>query len=268
MSAGTEAGSRRARLAAVPAVLLAAIAIWEAIAAQRAGAGVPEDEAWARAAAVVRAGHRPGDLIVFAPGWVDPVGRLHLGDLIPIDMAARMDADRYGRIWELSVRGARAPDTASLQPVETREEGGVTVRRFERAPAQILADLRERLPGARLEGPAAPPRLELAEVGFTPRRCILVVPRPGAPVRLTFPDLPAGALVGHFGLADVFTRRDERRPGRLTLEHRGRGLAEVTAGVDDGWLRFAAPLEGGDVTFVIASDGPNRQVCFAAEVRR
>lgn len=271
MSAGTEAGSRRVRLAAVPAVLLAAIAIWEAVAAQRAGAGVPEDLAWARAAAVVRAGHRPGDLIVFAPGWIDPVGRLHLGDLIPIDMAARMDADRYGRIWELSIRGARAPDTAGLSPVETREEGGVTVRRFERAPAQILADLRERLPSARVEGtaaPVAPPRLELAEVGFTPRRCILVVPRPGAPVRLTFPDLPAGMLVGHVGLADVFTRRDERRPGRLTIEHRGRALAEVTAGVDDGWLRFTAPTTGGDLTFVIASDGPNRQVCFAAEVRR
>jgi hypothetical protein len=268
MSAGTEAGSRRARLAAVPAVLLAAIAIWEATSAPRAGAGVPEDDAWTRAAAVVRAGHRPGDLIVFAPGWIDPVGRLHLGDLIPLDMAARMDADRYGRIWELSIRGARAPDTAGLSPALTHEEGGVTVRRFEREPAQILADLRERLPTARVEGAAAPPRLELAEVGFTPRRCILVVPRPGAPVRVTFPDLPAGRLVGHVGLADVFTRRDERRPGRLTALQHGRALAEVTAGVDDGWLRFAAPAPGGDVTFVIASDGPNRQVCFAAEVRR
>jgi hypothetical protein len=274
-SDGTQAGSRRARIAAVPAVLLAVIAIWEAIAAQRAGAGVPGDEAWARAAAIVRAGFRrgapgtPGDLIVFAPDWIDPVGRLHLGDLISIDDAARMDAARYGRIWELSIRGARARDTAGLAPVETRDEGGVVVRRFERAPAEVLADLREQLPAARVEGaPARPPSLELAEVGFSPHRCVLVVPRPGAPARITFPALPAGELVGYVGIADVFTRRDERRPGRLTVEQAGRALAEVTAGVEDGWLRFAARVAGGEVAFVVGSDGPNRQVCFAAEVRR
>jgi hypothetical protein len=263
------ARARRARLAAVPAVLLAAIAIWEAIAAQRAGAGGPGDAAWARAAAVVRAGHRPGDLIVFAPDWIDPVGRLHLGDLISLDDAARMDAARYGRIWELSIRGARARDTAGLAPAEVRDEGGVVVRRFERAPAEVLADLRERLAVARTEGaPARAPSVELVEVGFSPRRCVLVVPRPGAPVRIVFPALPAGELVGYVGLADVFTRRDERRPGRLAVEQAGRALAAVTAGVDDGWVRFAAPVAGGDVAFVASSDGPARQVCFAAEVRR
>jgi hypothetical protein len=252
-------------------VLLAAIAIWEAIAAQRAGAGVPGDDAWARAAAVVRAGHQRGDLIVFAPDWVDPVGRLHLGDLISIDAAARMDAARYGRIWELSIRGARSPDTAGLSPVETRDEDGVVVRRFERPPGafELLADLRDQLPAARVDGAAArPPAVELAEVGFAPHRCVLVVPRPGAPVRITFPALPAGELVGYVGLADVFTRRDERRPGRLVVEQAGRALAEVTAGVEDGWLRFAARIAGGDVVFVVSSEGPNRQVCFAAEVRR
>jgi hypothetical protein len=272
-TAGATAESRWARLAAVPALLLAALAIWEAIAAQRAGAGVPGDDAWARAAAVVRAGHRPGDLIVFAPDWIDPVGRLHLGDLISIDDAARMDAARYDRIWELSIRGARSRDTEGREPAETHDAGGVIVRRFERAPGsfELRADLRALVSavGVRVEGaPARPPTVELAEVGFAPHRCILVVPRPGAPVRITFPALPAGELVGYVGLADVFTRRDERRPGRLTVLQAGRALAEVTAGVEDGWLRFAAPVAGGDVTFIAASDGPNRQICFAAEVRR
>lgn len=269
MSRATEAGSRRARIAALPAVLLAAIAIWEAIAAQRAGAGVPGDDAWARAAAIVRAEHRKGDLIVFAPDWIDPVGRLHLGDLISIDDAARMDAARYGRIWELSIRGARARDTAGLEAVEARDEGGVVVRRFERAPVEVLADLRDQLRGARVDGAAArPPVVELAEVGFAPHRCVLVVPYPGTPVRITFPGLPAGELVGYVGLADVFTRRDERRPGRLAVEQAGRALAEVTVGVEDGWVRFAARVAGGDVAFVASSEGPNRRLCFAAEVRR
>ena len=270
-TSGTEAGSRRARIAAIPAALLAVIAIWEAIAAQRAGAGVPGDDAWADAAAVVRAGYQRGDLIVFAPDWIDPVGRLHLGDLISIEAAARMDAARYGRIWELSIRGARSRDTEGLSPIEVRDEGGVVVRRFERPAGTFepLADLRDRLPAARVEGAASrPPAVELAEVGFAPRRCILVVPTPGAPVRITFPGLPAGELVGYVGLADVFTRRDERRPGVLAVEQTGRALAEVTAGVDDGWIRFAARVTAGEVAFVASSAGPGRQVCFAAEVRR
>ena len=36
---------------------------------------------WAAAAAAVRAGFRPGDLIVAAPAWADPILRAELGDL-------------------------------------------------------------------------------------------------------------------------------------------------------------------------------------------
>lgn len=258
------------RARAIPAAALVLVAIWELVAVVRAG-DVPDDDAWARAAAIVRAEHRPGDLVVFAPGWVDPVGRLHLGDLIPIDMAARMDAARYGRIWELAIRGARAPDTAGLAPAEVREVGGVEVRRYERAPVTVLADVRELLAGARVDGAAArPPRLELAEVGFAPHRCIQVVPRPRAPVRITFPAVMLGReLVGYVGLADVFTRRAPRTPGRLAVEIAGREVAVVSAGVEDGWVRFAAPTTPGpaDVTFVASADDPQRLICFAAEAR-
>lgn len=259
---------RRSPIAAVLAVLLLGVAIWEIIATRRAASSVPDDDAWRRAAAIVRAGHQRGDLIVFAPDWVDPVGRLHLGDLIPIEMAGRMDAARYGRIWELSIRGARAKDTEGLAPVETREEGGVVVRRFERTPAVVLADVRVLLAAAKVRGPAArAPTVELAEVGFAPRRCIQVVPIPGKPVRLTFA-LPAGTLVGYAGLADVFTRRDIRSPGHLDLEVEGTIVTSVSPGVDDGWVRFEAPIAGGDVTFVARADAAQRLICFAAEVRR
>src|SRR5262245_50743570 len=61
---------RRAWVAAVPGGLLVLLAIWELVAALRTTA--PDDEAWAAAAAIVRARHRPGDLIVFAPAWADP----------------------------------------------------------------------------------------------------------------------------------------------------------------------------------------------------
>src|SRR5678815_2514430 len=88
-------------LALVPASLLIAAALWE-IVATRTATAVPGDPSWDEAAAILRKHYQPGDLIVFAPRWVDPVGRLHVGDLIPVEMAARMDGARYPRIWAVS----------------------------------------------------------------------------------------------------------------------------------------------------------------------
>jgi hypothetical protein len=261
--------TRRPPITVLPALLLVGVALWEVCAARCDADGVPGDEAWERAAQVVRADLRPGDLIVFAPDWVDPVGRLHLGDRISLEMAGRMDAARYARIWELSIRGARAPETGSLVAAFERVEGGVTVRRYERAPVEVVSDVRDRVSEAKIGGGHA--SLELAEVGFAPHRCVQVTPAPGQPVRLTFPQLPLGTtLVGYVGLADVFTRRDIRAPGKLEVELGGRVIASATPGVDDGWVRFEAATQPGaaDVTFVASADAPQRQICFAAEARR
>ena len=258
-------------IAAAPALLLIAISIWEVCAARCDATAVPTPDApaWRAAAAAVRAGYRPGDLIVFAPGWIDPVGRMHLGDLIPIDAAARMDAARYGRIWELAIRGARSPDTAGLAPVAAEDHGGVAVRRYERAPAIVVGDVVQRLASATSDGPRPTP--ELVEVGFAPHRCVQISPAPGRPVRITFPQLPLGReLVGYAGIADVFTRRDVRSPGRLDVEIGGKVVASVAPGIDDGWVRFAAPTAPGpaDVTFVARATDANRRICFAAEARQ
>lgn len=218
----------------------------------------------------MRAGYRPGDLIVFAPDWVDPVGRLHLGDLISLDDAARMDAAKYGRIWELAIRDARAPDTAGLAATTTQEVSGITVRLFERAPAVVVADIRDALPTAKVM-PGGRPTLELAEVGFAPHRCIQIIPQPTTSVRITFLQLQLGSqLVGYVGLADIFTRRSPRGPGKLAVEIGGKVVAAATAGVDDGWVRFTAPTAPGpaDVTFVASADDANRLICFAAEARK
>ncbi|TMQ03221.1 MAG: hypothetical protein E6J91_47835 [Deltaproteobacteria bacterium] len=152
-------------IAAAPALLLLAISVWEVCAARCDATAVPAPDAaaWRAAAAAVRAGYRPGDLIVFAPAWIDPVGRYQLGDLIPLEAAARMDAARYARIWEVAIRGARSPDTAGLAPAEAEDHGGVAVRRYERAPAIVVGDVLERLATATSDGPR--PTLELTEVG-------------------------------------------------------------------------------------------------------
>jgi hypothetical protein len=257
----------------VSALALAAIAVWETCAARRDAASVPDDAAWHEAAGEVRAEFQPGDLIVFAPGWIDPVGRRELGDLIPIAAAARMDADRYARIWELAIRGAHAPEALGMVPVSARDHAGVTVRRFERAPAIVVGDVLERAASATSTGASIGARaaLVLAEVGFAPHRCLQISPPAGAPVRLTFPAFPLGrTLVGYLGIADVFTRRDVRTPVHLDVELAGHIVASADAGVDDGWVRFAAttPPGAADVTFVVRAASADRKLCFAAEARQ
>jgi hypothetical protein len=262
--------TRASPIAVVPALLLVVLSLWEVCATPRHASDVPSDRVWARAEAIVRAGYQPGDLIVFAPEWVDPVGRLHLGDLIPVEMAARMDAARYGRIWELSIRDAHAPETAGLTPVASHAVEGLTIRAYARTPVTVVSDVRDQLASVRVEG-GARPSLELAEVGFAPHRCLQVTPAPGRPVRITFPQLALGStLVGYVGLADVFTRRDIRAPGSLAVEIGGRVVATATAGVDDGWVRFEAPTTPGasDVTFIASAAAAQRLICFAAEARK
>lgn len=252
---------------ALPALAIVAIAAWEVVAARHDATSVPGDEDWRKAGEYVRAQFQPGDLIVFAPEWTDPIGRMVLGDRLTIADEARMDAAKYGRIWELSIRGARAPETAGLVPVASTVAGGVEVRRYERTPVKVLADVRDLLASAKT-GAA---HRELAEVGFRPHDCLEVTPVPGRPGTITFPQMPLGTkLVGYVGLADVFTRRDIRAPAHFAVAIGGREVASVTPGVEDGWVRFEAATTPGpaDVSFTISADAPQRLVCFAAEARQ
>ena len=264
----------------LPAVLLVAVSVWELVAAQTAGGDVPDDADWTRASAAVRARHQPGDLIVFAPRWLDPVGRLHLGDLMPIDHVARMDDARFFAVWELSIRGASAPESRGREVAFSQRFGDLHVRKLTRAPVEVVTDFVARFKAARaqvkLDGRSAgSPQVALEEVGFAPHRCVRVEPLPDQTVRMTFKDVALGsALVGYVGLADVFTRRDIRAPGRLQVFVGERELIDVTFGVDDGWIRFSAETEASEsavVTFAATAVGARarkRLICFAAEARR
>ncbi|HVV81864.1 MAG TPA: hypothetical protein VHE35_02250 [Kofleriaceae bacterium] len=258
----------------LPAVALAGLAAWSTCRVVGAGAGVPDDAAWTRAEALVRAEHQPGDLIVFAPRWIDPVGRLHLGDLIPLSMAGRLDGDRYGTIWELDIRGARAPETRGLAAASVRDVGGVTVRRFVRAPAEVVTDLYDLPPPVTTGLVARAPARTLAEVGFEPHRCWQVVPSAGQTVTMRWDNVALGSeLVLGAGLADVFTRRDVRAPADVIVDVGGRELMRTRVGVDSGWTRVTAPTQPGPATLTIraAAIGPrssDRLVCVALEARR
>lgn len=270
-SAAPPASPLRVLAALGPAVLLVVISLWEVVVIARAGHDTGSESDWQRAAAAVRARHKPGELITFAPRWIDPVGRLHLGDLIDLDMAGRMDADRYGVIWELSIRGARPPETRGLEPAWQQRFGDVTVRRFEREPVRVASDFVKLLSTARRTGGVG---RGLEEVGFEPHHCVRLTPMTGGVVKVTYPKVRLGRkLVGYVGVSDVFTRRDFRAPGELRIAVDGKELLAKRVGVRDGWVRFEAdttPAAAATVEFsgrVVGEKRGRRNLCFAAEAR-
>ncbi|HXU62406.1 MAG TPA: hypothetical protein VN962_11925, partial [Polyangia bacterium] len=93
------AAVQRSRLALGGVGAVALLAVVETLAALIAPSRAPTEGDWNAAAAAVRGGFRPGDLIVAAPAWADPILRVHLGDLIPPEVAARMDDQRFARVW-------------------------------------------------------------------------------------------------------------------------------------------------------------------------
>ena len=254
-------------LAAVPALLLVLISSWEVVAMRCTASSVADDDDWQSASKALREAHHDGDLIVFAPAWADPIGRMQLGDLIPIAMAARMDAAKYGAIWEVSVRGAHAPETSGLVAKTETHFGDVTLRYFERTPVVVVSDLLDH--GAELKSDGAMPTQELAEVGFAPHRCLQITPPANGKITITVPMQLGSQLVGYVGLADIFKRRDIRTPGELEIRV-GDATTIVRPGVDDGWVKFvlATSAGAGVVTFIAKASSPDRLICFAAEARQ
>jgi hypothetical protein len=238
-------------------VALAALSTWEIAALVRASTGAATGDDWAAAAAAVRAGWQPGDLVLFAPAWSDPVGRLWLGDLDGVHEAARLDAARYARIWEVSARGASAPD--ALGPVGASETfGALTVRRHDHVAEPVAWDLRA--------------RARLVEVDFAPRECVPLRP----PATLDMGEVPlAGHLVVRAGLADFRARRDNRARARVRVTIDGAPAGERELGNDDGWAALPPiATTPGPHRVVFTSEAlpapgqpVNLDLCIAAEAR-
>jgi hypothetical protein len=243
----------------VGAAALLALAVWEIATLLHVHAAAPTDADWDGAAAFVRAGFQPGDLVVFAPGWMDPVGRLHLGDLLSIHDAARMDAARYAKIWEVSARGASAPEAAGPVGAEARF-GALRVRRLDHAAARVTWDLR--------------PRSKLFEVAYAPHECVEV----RAPGALDVGAVPLGAtLAVDAGLADFRARRDNRAFAVVRVLVDGAEAARATIGSESGWvaLPIVATQPGPHQLRFETSVDPDRPgtpavlpVCIAAEARQ
>jgi hypothetical protein len=288
---------KRHRLATVCALGIVVLALVETGNALVAPRLAPSDGDWRKAAAQVRAGFRPGDLIVAAPSWADPVLRQHLGDLIPLPVAGRMDAARFGRIWEVSQRGANSPEVAGGKVEETGRHGGLTVRLYQRPPARVLFDFVadwSRATVSRILGgdqvnfcnplgdrfqcpdvPGSPIKPDLLEIDTTPH-WVLGVPMVGsATTVLEYERIPLGReLAVGVGLHNVWLRKSGKGTVTVRVLVAGRELGRLQAGSLTGWTLRTLDTAGlvgqtAAVRFEISTNDPNsRHLGLAAEVRQ
>jgi hypothetical protein len=236
--------------------------VWEVMVLSAARQSTPAPADWRAVAAAIPAALRDDQLILFAPRWIDPVGRQWLGSRLTLDHVARMDAVRYREIWEVSVRGASAPEVAAEPAVSEQSFGALRVRRFIRNAPTVTWNLGA---GSRI-----------CEVDFEPRRGLLLELRQQFDQgRRIFPQVPLGdQLQVYAGLGDYKKRSDNRSKALVQAMVDGREVTRGFVANDDGWvaLPIAATRAGAhDVEIVARVQDPHGpidlSVCVAAEAR-
>jgi hypothetical protein len=235
------------------------------------------DNDWIAAREYVRTRVRPEDLVVFAPRWVDPLGRQWFGDeIVTLAREARADETVFPRAFEVSIRGERASDLLGWREVERTKLGAVTVTTLANPSPQVLVDdllTHVHAQGMRVArtdsgaectwtrsssqagnlgfGPTIPAERfvcpgtfvgvsVVAVLDYTPRRCIYAPPPGGAAkLRLRFLDVAMGkALRGHHALYVEAERAAVGAPVLLSFEVAGKVLGRVVHRDGTGWTRF------------------------------
>jgi hypothetical protein len=259
----------------------------------------PREAHWKAAASKLEAVRDRGEPVLFAPGWVEPLGRLHMGDQIDLELLLLSDVDRHRRVFEVSVRGERHPWLEGERPKQEWELGQVRVALYEReAPAEVLFDFTRRIAGAqvsligqkvtRCSWNAGQRRFacdparswnwigpHLAEVGHRPYRCIFAHPVDGHVVRVTFPAAPMGrSLVAYTGIDDFENRKRSKVPVVLKVFAGPKEIYVIRHQNQWGWRRFAVDTKAHagqthPVSFEISTPAAfARTFCFSAETRK
>jgi hypothetical protein len=114
-------------------------------------ARAPDERAWAEARSTVAELRRPGDLVIVAPEWADPLARQAFGEeLMPLRDVARPDESSYARAIEVSVLGRRAPELRDWPEIERTRHGRFDLRVLRNpAPVTVLFDFVDELEPAR-----------------------------------------------------------------------------------------------------------------------
>ena len=246
---------------------------------------------------MVRAERKPAEPVLFAPHWVDPMGRRHMGESLKLKMLTLSDVDRFPRVWQMSIRGKRHPWLKGLAPSKTWNVGQVKVEIFDRKPATVLFDFtRSLLKSARVERqghkltrcPLSNGRFRCdpkqswnwvgphrAEVGHRPYRCIFAHPVDRQVMRVKFPSVRLGSsLVGYTGIDDFENRKKAKLAVLLTVNVSGKVLGSVEHRNEWAWRKFSLDTsrytgQTHEVTFEVAARGAfARTFCFSAEARK
>lgn len=100
----------------------------------------PDLDAWRAVAPAVAALKRPGEPLVVAPEWAEPIARHAFGDAaFPLPELARSDLGGSRRALELSLLGARSVETRDFRVVEERRSGPFTLRVLENPKPRAVA---------------------------------------------------------------------------------------------------------------------------------
>ncbi len=109
------------------------------------------DADWLAARAVVKGMVHPDDLVAFAPGWVDPIGRSAFkDDIASVEREGRPDDSRFARAIEVSIRGAHLAELSSWRVSGTKKVGPITLTTYDNPKfARVIDDLVSHLDPAR-----------------------------------------------------------------------------------------------------------------------
>jgi hypothetical protein len=258
--------------------------------------GAPRAKDWQSAAAKLRTLRQRGEPLLFAPHWVDPLGRQAAGDQVDLELLLLSDVDRFSRVWQMSVRGANHPLLKDLAPAERLRFGAVTVSRFDKPAEEVLLDFTRSVRRATVERagervvrcPWEKTRFacdpverwnwvgpHLAEVGHRPYRCIYAHPADRQVMRITYSAVPLGnTLVVYTGIDDFENRKRSKKSVLLRVKTGEELLGQVEHRSDWPWHRLVLDTRARagkrvPVRFEVTAEGAYaRTFCFAAEARR
>lgn len=223
----------------------------------------PSFDAWAELREPVRSLRAPGDLIVVAPPWADPLVRRALGDeLMPVRDLARPDITRYASALEISIFGQSSPELAGFREVAREQRGKFLLRRLENpSPARVVFDFTDHIrpPFADVRGTDPP-----VACPWNPRATIQAGGLGGHP---TFPaerfECPSGVFfnVGVTVIADQDYRARRciwSHPlarGEIVTRFRGVPLGRSIRGHGGMYWPIERELAGAPITLTVRVDG-------------
>jgi hypothetical protein len=89
----------------------------------------PTEKQWAEVRSLVSSWYKPGQVVVIAPYWAEPMARWKFGDsLMPMREVARPDATRYAEALEVSTMGSHSPELSGWKVIREIKEGKFTLR--------------------------------------------------------------------------------------------------------------------------------------------